>query len=80
VNVTKGLPGANAIASFSGTSGQQISATFTNAKAFKGCPSYRLLLERPDGSTLSEIDACNTDNANLQVSTLDANGTKGTNA
>jgi hypothetical protein len=75
VKVKKGVPGQNVIASFSGTSGQQISATFTQAKGFSGCPSYQLLLVRPNGSTANSVGACGTNNATLPATTLDATGT-----
>jgi hypothetical protein len=72
---TSGTPGKNAIATFSGTSGQRISAYATNAKSFAGCISYTIELVRPDGTQLSAIGACGTQNDFLDATTLDQTGT-----
>src|SRR5439155_1256249 len=51
INASVTGPGQNVVGTFTGTTGQRISETATNATGFAGCSSYQLLLVRPDGST-----------------------------
>ena len=74
VNVSTVKPGQNASLTFSGTSGQGVSAQITNA-TFTGCTAFTVYLVRPTGSQFGTvIDSC-TDSAFLDTQTLDASGT-----
>lgn len=73
VTIKKNFPGQNAVISFSGSSGQKISATVTNASGYPDC--YDLTLFRPDGSGLAGTANCGTNNAFMDATTLDQNGT-----
>jgi hypothetical protein len=62
------------IYTFSGTTGQQVSATITNS-TFTGCPGYTLSLQRPDGTSFGTVLNGCTASAFLDSQTLDQTGT-----
>ncbi|HEX4493907.1 MAG TPA: hypothetical protein VH914_22085 [Acidimicrobiia bacterium] len=74
VNVTINKPGQNASLTFSGTSGQGVSAQVGSA-TFAGCPAFTAYLLRPNGTQLgSPASSCNA-SLFLSTQTLDATGT-----
>jgi hypothetical protein len=66
-------PGQNGAVTFTGTTGQKISASATGLSGFADC--YDLLLVRPDGSVLAGDAECGTTSGFVDASTLDQNGT-----
>jgi hypothetical protein len=73
VNLNFTKPGQNAEWTFSGSTGQKISAYVTGS-TLSGC-DFTLSLVRPNGNVLgSPVDSCAT-SAFLDTQTLDANGT-----
>jgi hypothetical protein len=65
-------PGQNGEYTFAGTTGQQVSATVTDA-TITVCPGYTINLRRPNGTVLASADGCGA-KAFLDSQTLDANG------
>ncbi|HEX4491228.1 MAG TPA: hypothetical protein VH914_08505 [Acidimicrobiia bacterium] len=65
-------PGQKGEYTFTGTAGQQVSATVTGA-TIKGCPGYAINLLRPNGSVFASANGCN-DKAFLDSQTLDTAG------
>jgi hypothetical protein len=73
VNLNFNKPGQNAEWTFTGTTGQKISAYVTNS-TLAGC-DFTVSLVRPNGNVLgSPVDSCDA-TAFLDTQTLDANGT-----
>lgn len=73
-NVSLSEPGQNGQFTFTGTSGQKVSATVANA-TFPGCPAYTLSLVRPDGTTLGTPAAQCGATGFLDGHVLDQSGT-----
>jgi YD repeat-containing protein len=73
VNVTTSFPGQNARYTFSGTTGQQVSLTVTNA-TYPGCGGFSVSILKPDGTTLSSTFSCSS-TAFLDSVTLPVTGT-----
>jgi hypothetical protein len=75
VKISLNQPGKNATLTFSGTTGQGVSAQVTAATFTGTCPSYSMYLVRPDGSQFGNIANSCTDSLFLDTQTLDQTGT-----
>ena len=73
ITTTTTIAGQNALYTFSGTAGQQVSLNVTNG-TFTGCLSFTARIVNPDGTTLGSSSSCGS-SAFLDSLTLPANGT-----
>jgi hypothetical protein len=73
VPITIASPGQNAGLTFSGTTGQIVSALATNV-TWGGCLNFALGIVNPDGSMLTNAGFCST-NGSLTNQTLPTSGT-----
>jgi YD repeat-containing protein len=67
-------PGQNALYTFSGTSGQQLSINLSNS-TYTGCNAVVLSIVKPDGTTLGSTGICNSSSGFLDSQTLPTTGT-----
>jgi hypothetical protein len=75
VNVTLTSPGQNGQFTFSGTSGQRVSAQVTHSTVGPDCPAVQISLVRPNSTAFgATANTCNA-TAFLDAQTLDATGT-----
>jgi YD repeat-containing protein len=74
VTATTTTPGQNALYTFTGTSGQQVSVTLTGS-TYTGCNAVTVNILKADGTSLGSTALCNTSSGLLNTVTLPANDT-----
>jgi YD repeat-containing protein len=74
VTATTTTPGQNALYTFTGTSGQQLSVNLTGS-TYTGCNAVIVSILKADGTSLGSTGLCNTSSGLLNTVTLPADGT-----
>jgi YD repeat-containing protein len=74
LTATTTTPGQNALYTFSGTSGQQVSINLSSS-TYTGCNAVVVSIVKPDGSTLGSTGICNGSTGFLDSQTLPTTGT-----
>jgi YD repeat-containing protein len=74
VTVTTTSPGQNALFTFSGTTGQQMSINLSGS-TYTGCNAVVISMLKPDGTTLGSTGICNNSSGLLDSLTLPSTGT-----
>jgi YD repeat-containing protein len=74
VTATTTVPGQNALYTFTGTSGQQVSVNLTGS-TYTGCNAVTVNILKADGTSLGSTSLCNTSSGLLNTVTLPADGT-----
>jgi YD repeat-containing protein len=74
LTATTTTAGQNALYTFSGTSGQQVSITLSGS-TYTGCNAVVVSIVKPDGSTLGSAGICNGSTGFLDSQTLPTTGT-----
>jgi YD repeat-containing protein len=74
VTATTTVPGQNALYTFTGTSGQQVSVNLTGS-TYTGCNAVVVSILKSDGTSLGSTGLCNTTSGLLNTVTLPADGT-----
>jgi YD repeat-containing protein len=73
VTATTTTPGQNALYTFTGTSGQQVSVSLTGS-TYTGCNAVTVNILKADGTSLGSTGLCNTSSGLLNTVTLPADG------
>src|SRR5207244_6187815 len=73
ITATTTVPGQNALYTFSGTAGQQVSVNLTNS-TYTGCNAVVVSILKPDNSTLGSTGLCNSSTGFLDALTLPTTG------
>jgi YD repeat-containing protein len=74
LTATTTTPGQNALYTFSGTAGQQVSINITSS-TYTGCNALTVSILKPDNTTLASTSLCNTATGFLDSQTLPTTGT-----
>jgi len=74
LTATTTTAGQNALYTFSGTTGQQVSITMTSS-TYTGCNAVVVSIVKPDGTTLGSAGICNGTSGLLDSQTLPSTGT-----